>query len=66
MKAKKSTANTKIRGRKEEGSTKSDVTSRHPGIWAVMRFGQTTAKAVREIKQDRLQEKPRQKQSTSQ
>jgi hypothetical protein len=22
----------------------------HPGIWAVMRFGQTTAKAVREIK----------------
>jgi hypothetical protein len=23
----------------------------YPGIWAVMRFGQTTAKAVREIKQ---------------
>jgi hypothetical protein len=22
----------------------------HPGIWAVMKFGQTTAKAVREIK----------------
>jgi hypothetical protein len=22
----------------------------HPGIWAVMSFGQTTAKAVREIK----------------
>jgi hypothetical protein len=27
------------------------VTSRHSGIWAVMSFGQTTAKAVREIQQ---------------
>jgi hypothetical protein len=27
------------------------VTPRHPEIWAVMSFGQTTAKAAREIKQ---------------
>jgi hypothetical protein len=27
------------------------VTSRHPGIWVGMSFGQTTAKAVREIRQ---------------
>jgi hypothetical protein len=55
MRPKKSITNTKIpkqeREEKNERSTKSGVTSRHPGIWAVMSFGQTTAKAVREIKQ---------------
>jgi hypothetical protein len=35
----------------KERSIKSDEMSSHPGIWAVMSFGQTTEKAAREIKQ---------------
>jgi hypothetical protein len=33
---------------------KRDVKSRYPGIWAVMSFGQTTAKAARKIKEGQL------------
>jgi hypothetical protein len=40
----------KEREEEKERSIKSDEMSSHPGVWAVMSFGQTTAKAAREIK----------------